>query len=97
MQGQVAVTGCKWCHFVIWAEGHGSTHIETIDFDEKFFHEDVLSGLLYYAEHALFPELLTCRIKRLGNLTSRYVSYKEWVAGYVLKDIGNLKKRFMVL
>ncbi|KAM7289206.1 uncharacterized protein ISCGN_029337 [Ixodes scapularis] len=41
VQGQMAVTGHKWCHFVIWTEdledteSKGMTHIETIDFDES--------------------------------------------------------------
>lgn len=104
VQGQMAVTGHKWCHFVIWTEdlkdakSKGMTHIETIDFDEKFFDEEVLPGLLHFSKHALFPEMLTRRLRRLGTLTKKYVSYKQWLAGfYVVHDGEGLKKCFRKL
>lgn len=104
VQGQMGVTGHRWCHFVIWTEEKkgevikGSTHVEVIDFDQKFFDEEVLPGILYFAEHALFPEILTQRIRRLGRLHQRYVSYKEWLAGYyVIEDTGDLKMRLRKL
>ncbi|KAG0417542.1 hypothetical protein HPB47_005532 [Ixodes persulcatus] len=58
------------------------THIETIDFNTKFIGAEVLPGLLHFSKHALFPEMLTRRLKRIGSLTEKYVSYKQWLAGF---------------
>lgn len=94
----MAVTGHKWCDFVVWTNNKTvarSTHTETIVFDEKFVEGELLPGLLYFAEHALFPEVLTGRIRRRRDLIEhgQYVSYKKYCAGfYVVEDGPGLKK-----
>ncbi|KAM7306868.1 uncharacterized protein ISCGN_010524 [Ixodes scapularis] len=105
VQGQMAVTGHKWCDFVIWTEDLEDTeskgmthHIETIDFDKRFFDEEILLGLLHFSKHALFPGTLTRRLRRLGTLTKKYVSYKQWLARfYDVHDGEGLKKSFRKL
>ncbi|CAN7949956.1 unnamed protein product [Ixodes hexagonus] len=100
VQGQMAVTGHKWCDFVFWTNNGTaarSTHIETIAFDEKFAKRELLPGLFYFAEHALFPEVVTGRIRRRRDLIShgKYVSFQNYCAGfYVVEDGPGLKKKF---
>ncbi|KAG0432518.1 hypothetical protein HPB47_020769 [Ixodes persulcatus] len=93
VQGQMAVTGHKWCDFVFWTNNKTvarSTHTETIVLDEKFVEGELLQGLLYFAEHALFPEVLTGRIRRRRDLIARgqHVSYKKYFAGFYLVEDG---------
>ncbi|KAG0426985.1 hypothetical protein HPB47_025929 [Ixodes persulcatus] len=103
VQGQMAVTGHKWCDFVVWTNNKTvarSTHTETIVFDEKFVEGELLPGLLYFAEHALFPEVLTGRIRRRRDLIAhgQYVYYKKYSAGfYVVEDGPGLKKQLRKL
>ncbi|XP_040066913.1 uncharacterized protein LOC115328755 [Ixodes scapularis] len=103
VQGQMAVTGHKWCDFVVWTNNKTvarSTHTETIFFDKKFVEGELLPGLLYFAEHALFPEVLTGRIRRRRDLIAlgQYVSYKKYCAGfYVVEDGPGLKKKLRKL
>ncbi|CAN7946065.1 unnamed protein product [Ixodes hexagonus] len=103
VQGQMAVTGHKWCDFVVWTNNKTvarSTHIETISFDEKFVQGELLPGLLYFAEHALFPEVLRGRIRRRRALVSngKYISYKKYCDGfYVVEDGPGLKKKLRKL
>ncbi|CAN7981275.1 unnamed protein product [Ixodes pacificus] len=103
VQGQMAVTGHKWCDFVVWTNNETvarSTNIETISFDAKFVERELMPGLLYFAEHALFPEVLTGRVRRRRDLVSqgKYVSYKKYCAGYyVVEDGPGLKKKLRKL
>ncbi|KAG0435793.1 hypothetical protein HPB47_018319 [Ixodes persulcatus] len=103
VQGQMAVTGHKWCDFVVWTNNKTvarSTNIETISFDAKFVERELMPGLLYFAEHALFPEVLTGRVRRRKDLVSqgKYVSYKKYWAGYyVVEDGHGLKKKLRKL
>lgn len=89
VQGQMAVTGHNWCDFVIWTEGNAPgdpphLHVERIEFCEKFWAQEVLPGLLHFTKHALVPEILTRRVKRLGRLytSETYVSFKKFKAGF---------------
>lgn len=80
IQGQMAITGHKWCDFVVWTNNGSpalSTNVERVRFDESFWETKVLPGLLYFARHALVPELLCKRLKRLGKLylNCDYVPY----------------------
>lgn len=83
VQGQMGVRGHKWCDFVIWTNnGHAaqSTTVERIYFDEDFWNNKVLPGLLYFRRHALVPELLSRRLKRFGMLYLHcsYVPYIKY-------------------
>ncbi|KAM7290152.1 uncharacterized protein ISCGN_026818 [Ixodes scapularis] len=99
VQGQMAVTGHQWCDFVFWTNNTtvaNSTHVETIAFDKKFVDGALLPGLIYFAKHALFPEVVTGRVRRRSALIARgqYVSFKKFCKGfYVVEDGPGLKKK----
>ncbi|KAM7289419.1 uncharacterized protein ISCGN_029548 [Ixodes scapularis] len=99
VQGQMAVTGHQWCDFVFWTNNTtvaNSTHVETIAFDKKFVDGALLPGLIYFAKHALFPEVVTGRVRRRRALIARgqYVSFKKFCKGfYVVEDGPGLKKK----
>lgn len=102
VQGQMMVTGHRWCDFVFWTNNTtdaNSTHIETITLDEEFVSKELLPGLLYFAEHALFPEVITKRIQRHKDLArGKYVSFKKFREGtYRVEDGPGLKKTFRKL
>ncbi|XP_037501863.2 uncharacterized protein LOC119375911 [Rhipicephalus sanguineus] len=89
VQGQMAITGHKWCDFVIWTESEDPNetnhiNVERIFFDPSFWENEVLPGLLHFMEKAVIPERLTGRVKRLGKLytTGQYVSYKKIKDGF---------------
>ncbi|XP_037501046.1 uncharacterized protein LOC119374915 [Rhipicephalus sanguineus] len=89
VQGQMAVTGHKWCDLVLWVESGNPTephqiNAERIDFDLNFWEQEILPGLLHFMRHALVPELLTKRLKRLGKLYTcgQYVSHKMLQRGF---------------
>uniref|UniRef100_G3MKD7 YqaJ viral recombinase domain-containing protein n=1 Tax=Amblyomma maculatum TaxID=34609 RepID=G3MKD7_AMBMU len=89
VQGQMAITGHRWCDFVIWTEGSrpedpAHLHVERIPFDEEFWTEEMLPALLYFMKRAFIPELLTKRVKRLGQLytSGSYVSHSKLKRGY---------------
>ncbi|CAN7950320.1 unnamed protein product [Ixodes pacificus] len=97
VQGQMMVTGHRWCDFVFWTNNTtdaNSTHIETVTLDEEFVGKELLPGLLYFAEHALFPEVITKRIQRHKDLArGKYVSFKKFRKGtYRAEDGPGLKK-----
>lgn len=94
VQGQMAVTGHTWCDFVVWTNNTdfaNSTSIERVMFDKSFWVTNILPGLLYFAEHALFPEVITKRVKRLGQLYTKgkYVPFKKYCAGYYVCEAGD--------
>lgn len=95
----MAVTGHQWCDFVFWTNNTtvaNSTHVETIAFDKKFVDGALLPGLIYFAKHALFPEVVTGRVRRRRALIARgqYVSFKKFCKGfYVVEDGPGLKKK----
>lgn len=97
VQGQMAVTGHQWCGFVVWTNNTGytnTTNVERIPFDRSFWDTQLLPGLLHFARHALVPELLTRRIRRLGCLYTKgqYVPDKFFNKGfYVVKHTEGLK------
>lgn len=64
VQGMMGVTGLKWCDFVVWTNAGStasSTHIERIYFDETFWFEEILPGLLRFYRNAILAEQLTGR------------------------------------
>lgn len=77
VQGLLGVTGLKWCDFVVFTN-HPTPgcdiSIERIAFDEEFW-SGMLPGLLYFYEKAVVPELLTKRVKRLGELHTTGVGH----------------------
>ena len=44
-QGQMAITGLHWCHFVVWV-GHGDLHVERICFDPEKWEGEMLPKLV---------------------------------------------------
>ncbi|KAH7980229.1 hypothetical protein HPB49_013951 [Dermacentor silvarum] len=98
VQGLLAVTGHKWCDFVIYTEhttpGH-DLHVHRIDFDEEFWKTFMLPGLLYFYERALIPEVLTERIKRTGKLHlvgAGHVPYRLFKQGFHFSELtGDLR------
>ncbi|XP_049512427.1 uncharacterized protein LOC125940379 [Dermacentor silvarum] len=89
VQGQMAVTGHKWCDFAIWTENSqpgmpANIHVQRVSFDEFFWQQDMLPALLHFVKHALIPEMVTKRVKRLGKLYTcgQYVSYKKLQQGF---------------
>lgn len=61
VQGQMAVTGRKWCDFFVWTLKGQS--IERIHFDEDLWNK-VMSKLTHFYVSAVVPELFTERVKR---------------------------------
>lgn len=49
VQGQMGITGAKWCDFVVYTKKGMS--IERISFDPQYWHELEGKLLLYYYEH----------------------------------------------
>lgn len=45
VQGQMAITGLRWCDFVVWV-GHGDLHVERIYFDSEMWEGEMLPKLL---------------------------------------------------
>ncbi|CAN7985552.1 unnamed protein product, partial [Ixodes hexagonus] len=71
----------------------------TIYYDEEFVEGELLPGLLYFSEHALFPEVITHRIRRHKTLANgNYIPYKQFCKGaYRVQDGPGLRKTFCKL
>ncbi|XP_077508009.1 uncharacterized protein LOC144119201 [Amblyomma americanum] len=99
IQGQMAVTGHNWCDLVIWTEVDTPEdppylYVERIQFNEEFWNREQLPGLLHFSKHALIPEILTRRVKKLGRLytSGTYVSHSKFRQGYyVCTPLGGLR------
>ena len=50
MQGQMAITGAKWCDFFVWLGQ--SWHLERIYADSQLWSDTMLPGLVAYNDHA---------------------------------------------
>lgn len=61
VQGQMGITGRKWCHFVIWTLG-GCT-VEKIEFDDSIWKLMLLKLTSFFREYVV-PELFTRRVRR---------------------------------
>ncbi|XP_045163375.2 uncharacterized protein LOC123527777 [Mercenaria mercenaria] len=61
VQGQMALTGMKWCDFVIWTLGGMS--VERIEFNEECW-LGMLVKLKDFYQHAVLPELFSRRVQR---------------------------------
>lgn len=61
VQGQMGVTGLKWCDFFVWA-GPGRVSVERIPFDVSLWQDEVLPALqsFYQAHAAPFLNSLSC-------------------------------------
>lgn len=99
VQGLLAITGHKWCDFVVYTAhsvpGRDLT-VERIDFDEKFWEVVMLPALMYFHEWAVVPELLTRRVERLGSLHAAgvgHVPFQLYKNGYFSSHVvdGSLK------
>jgi hypothetical protein len=65
IQGQLGITGRKWCDFLVWTlEGHS---VERIEFDPCFWNECV-QKLKHFFEQYIVPEIFTRRIHRSISL-----------------------------
>ncbi|KAG0412543.1 hypothetical protein HPB47_010302 [Ixodes persulcatus] len=88
VQGQLAVTGCQWCDFVIYTNNKTlakSLAVERIYFDPNFWQTLILPGLLYFYKRAVIPEVLTKRIQRMNMLYTcgpGYLPFKRHVKGH---------------
>lgn len=61
IQGQLAITGRKWCDFFIWTlKGHS---VERIHFDEEIW-KSMCSKLKKFYVRAVIPEMFSLRVKR---------------------------------
>ncbi|CAN7943185.1 unnamed protein product, partial [Ixodes hexagonus] len=71
----------------------------TVTLDEEFVGKELLPGLLYFSEHALFPEVITNRIRRHKDLArGKYVSFKKFrKEAYRAEDGPGLRKTFRKL
>lgn len=93
IQGQLAIAEYKWCDFVVYTahEVPGQDiHIQRIYFDEQFWCNVILPGLLYFYERAILPELLTCRVKRLGQLHTTgvgHIPFRQHQQGFFRSEL----------
>jgi len=62
VQGQLAISGRKWCDFVVWT--CKGISVERIFADETFFQECMLPNLRRFYVEAIVPELFSSRVKR---------------------------------
>ncbi|XP_075539903.1 uncharacterized protein LOC142574772 [Dermacentor variabilis] len=87
IQGQLAITGHNWCDFVVWF-GPNKIHLQRIHYNKVFWETEVLPSLLHFMRHALIPEILTRRVKRLNKLYTKgqYVSHKKLLNGFFVCD-----------
>ena len=63
MQAEMAVMGCKRCHFVVWTEA--DIIVEEIPFDEGLWNDTVLPKLRSFYLNILVPEILTRRVQQM--------------------------------
>ena len=72
VQGQMAITGRKWCNFIIYTEK--GINIEHIDFDQDFWDKDLLPKLVEFFDNYFAPEsscpvhVLGMNVQNLSNL-----------------------------
>ena len=57
VQGQLAITGRKWCDFVIYT--HKGISVETITYDEHFWNDRLLPALVGFYENCVAPEIVS--------------------------------------
>lgn len=62
VQGQMAITGRKWCDFVVWTCS-GTASIQRVWFDQELW-VDMLSKLSTFYVDAFLPELFSGRVSR---------------------------------
>ena len=54
VQGQLAVTGLPWCHFVVHLSGSRNINVERIYFNQRHWDENLFPKLKkFYFDHAL--------------------------------------------
>ncbi|XP_064470529.1 uncharacterized protein LOC135385257 [Ornithodoros turicata] len=82
VQGQMAITGYKWCDFVVWTNNgslQNSVSVERIYFD-KVYWDNLLLALLHFYKHAVIPEVLTGRLRATGKLFDDKAPYVPYLA-----------------
>lgn len=57
VQGQLAITGRKWCNFVICT--NKGISVETIAYDEDFWNDRLLPTLVGFYENCVAPEIVS--------------------------------------
>ena len=63
IQGQMAITGRHWCHFVLYTKNGLS--VETIPFDENFWKTELLPALEAFYMNCVAPEIV-CPVHLVG-------------------------------
>ena len=62
VQAEMAIMGCKWCHFVVWTEV--DIFVEEIAFDERLWRDTVFPKLQSFYLNVIVPEILTRRVQQ---------------------------------
>lgn len=62
VQGEMAITQRKWCHFIVWT--NKGLEFETIFYDEELWENVMLPKLNTFFCSAVLPELFSDRVKR---------------------------------
>ena len=62
VQGQLAISNCEWCHFIVWT--NKGMEYETIVYDKNLWENVMLPKLNAFYCYAIIPELFTDRVKR---------------------------------
>ena len=63
VQAEMAIMGCKWCHFVVWTEV--DIFVEEIAFDERLWSDIVFPKLQSFYLNILVPEILTRSVQQM--------------------------------
>ena len=64
VQGEMAVKGCKWAHFVTWTEASkNNLHVEEIQFDEELWKAYIFPKLQQFYIDVLVPEILLRKVQ----------------------------------
>ena len=61
VQSEMAIMGCKWCHFVVWTEV--DIFVEEIAFDERLWSNIVFPKLQSFYLNVIVPEILARTIQ----------------------------------
>ncbi|KAL9983200.1 hypothetical protein ACROYT_G005338 [Oculina patagonica] len=59
VQGQMFITGYKWCDYVVWTPS--GIHIERIAFDNDFWQEKMIPNLKWFYFNCILPEIASPR------------------------------------
>ena len=63
VHAEMAIMGCKWCHFVVWTEV--DIFVEEIPFDERLWSDIVFPKWQNFYLNILVPEILTRTVEQM--------------------------------